>query len=118
MDNKLSELSKPVVWVPKSELAMVNSGDSVLVEADLCAVQRFNEDPLYSQEYVSALLARIEELEWRELNSTELKELLTWHPTEKSAATDPILWAAMRNKINFTLARAAADESVKEQSNG
>lgn len=55
MDNKLSELSKPVVWVPKSQLAMVNSGDSVLVEADLCAVQRFNEDPLYSQEYVSAL---------------------------------------------------------------
>ncbi|HGM7737330.1 TPA: hypothetical protein ACKQIG_000924 [Serratia marcescens] len=55
MDNKLSELSKPVVWVPKSQLAMVNSGDAVLVEADLCAVQRFNEDPLYSQEYVSAL---------------------------------------------------------------
>lgn len=63
MDNKLSELSKPVVWVPKSQLAMVNSGDAVLVEADLCAVQRFNEDPLYSQEYVSALTQRIAELE-------------------------------------------------------
>ncbi|HFD3848855.1 TPA: hypothetical protein ACF3R9_005433, partial [Serratia marcescens] len=61
---------------------------------------------------------RIEELEWRELNSTELKELLTWHPTENSAATDPILWAAMRNKINLTRVRVANDEAMKEQSNG
>lgn len=114
MDNKLSELSKPVAYTDAEELRFHHA------TSDMWPVPLgFGKDvPLYSQEYVSALLARIEELEWRELNSTELKELLTWHPTERSAATDPILWAAMRNKINFTLARVAADEAMKEQSNG
>ncbi|MEN4247973.1 hypothetical protein P9A06_25650 [Serratia marcescens] len=115
MDNKLSELSKPVGFVSKQAQALLKSGDTASVRP-FFDVQ--GSSPLYSQGYVSALLARIEELEWRELNSTELKELLTWHPTERSAATDPILWAAMRNKINFTLARVAADEAKKEQSNG
>ncbi|MBI6135991.1 hypothetical protein JEP93_22620 [Serratia marcescens] len=106
---KLSELSKPVAWEVKGILCHSEEEARIYVgEPDL----------LYSQEYVSALLSRIEELEWRELNSTELKELLTWHPTEKSAATDPILWAAMRNKINLTRVRVASDEAMKEQSNG
>ncbi|WP_400258235.1 hypothetical protein [Serratia nevei] len=133
MDNKLSELSKPVGYYRLSE-----DGVSYYLSSP---TEKLDEEvvPLYSQEYVSALdkvaqywigesagwkkraedaEKRIEELEWRELNSTELKELLTWHPTENSAATDPILWAAMRNKINFTLARIAVDEAMKEQSNG
>ncbi|MDP8624887.1 MULTISPECIES: hypothetical protein [Serratia] len=114
MDNKLSELSKPVAWKFKN----ADGGDRVSLERKANIYGRHDFQPCYSQEYVSALLARIEELEWRELNSTELKELLTWHPTEKSAATDPILWAAMRNKINFTLARIAVDEAMKDQSNG
>ncbi|MGE2220423.1 hypothetical protein AB4J75_09585 [Serratia marcescens] len=109
MDNKLSELSKPVAWEVKGILCHSEEEARVYVG---------EPEPLYSQEYVSALLARIEELEWRELNSTELKELLTWQPTEKSAATDPILWAAMRNKINLTRIRVAGDEAKKEQSNG
>ncbi|HFD3888006.1 TPA: hypothetical protein ACF3R3_002247 [Serratia marcescens] len=112
MDNKLSELSKPVGYYRLSEDGVSYYLSSHTEKLDDAVV------PLYSQEYVSALLARIEEFEWRELNSTELKELLTWHPTEKSAATDPILWAAMRNKINFTLARIAVDEAMEEQSNG
>lgn len=133
MDNKLSELSKPVAydyqiagaciadghnengkWVDwNNKLSRYCPPDWMVEEGKVTEIK-----PLYSQEYVSALLARIDELEWRELNSTELKELLTWHPTENSAATDPILWAAMRNKINFTLARVAADEAKKERSNG
>ncbi|MGQ5735495.1 hypothetical protein ACUNI2_27545 [Serratia sp. IR-2025] len=115
---KLSELRKPVAEIRKHYPLGIDAPASAFFQPleGLSAVN-FG-DLLYSQEYVSALLARIEELEWRELNSTELKELLTWHPTERSAATDPILWAAMRNKINFTLARVAADEAMKEQSNG
>lgn len=113
MDNKLSELSKPVAQIYYDE-----HDSSVMRIGWLRGDEPKNPEPLYSQEYVSALLARIEELEWRELNSTELKELLTWHPTEMSAATDPILWAAMRNKINLTRIRVAGDEAKKEQSNG
>ncbi|WP_171887447.1 hypothetical protein [Serratia marcescens] len=131
--NKLSELSKPVGYYRLSE-----DGVSYYLSSP---TEKLDEEvvPLYSQEYVSALdkvaqywigesagwkkraedaEKRIEELEWRELNSTELKELLTWHPTENSAATDPILWAAMRNKINLTRVRVASDEAKKEQSNG
>ncbi|MGS4265991.1 hypothetical protein [Serratia marcescens] len=115
MDNKLSELSKPVGFVSKLAQTFLECGETASIRP-FFDVQ--GSSPLYSQEYVSALLARIEELEWRELNSTELKELLTWHPTENSAATDPILWAAMRNKINLTRVRVASDEAKKEQSNG
>lgn len=110
MNNKLSELSNPVGYFTKQR-----DGNYWPLSK---STAKMNMEPLYSQEYVSALLARIDELEWRELNSTELKELLTWHPTENSAATDPILWAAMRNKINFTRVRVASDEAKKEQSNG
>lgn len=118
MDNKLNELSKPVAWTDERGNLCTNRNKERGLES------RYHQDyekyttPFYSQEYVSALLSRIEELEWRELNSTELKELLTWHPTEKSAATDPILWAAMRNKINLTRVRVASDEAKKEQGNG
>ncbi len=131
MDNKLSELGKTVAYDYQIAGACIADGnnkkwvDWINELSHECPPAWMIDDgkvtdlkPLYSQEYVSALLARIEELEWRELNSTELKELLTWHSTERSAATDPILWAAMRNKINFTLARVAADEAMKEQSNG
>lgn len=113
MDNKLSELSKPYGY----EYVTAGRG-RVVMSRTLPPVEMREVIPLYSQEYVSALLARIEELEWRELNSTELKELLTWHPTENSAATDPILWAAMHNKISLALVRVAVDEAKKEQSNG
>ncbi|HFF9830544.1 hypothetical protein V6307_14900 [Serratia marcescens] len=130
--SELSELSKPVMYsITCNGVVEEIGGDSQgfvreEVQAELDSWENgsvgipdgYSVSALYSQEYVSALLARIEELEWRELNSTELKELLTWHPTEMSAATDPILWAAMRNKINFTLAWVAADEAKKEQSNG
>ncbi|MGS3332089.1 hypothetical protein ACB374_17450 [Serratia marcescens] len=116
MDNKLSELSKPVAWILGTPACKHLTTDEEY--ANWYVEKMSTALPLYSQEYVSALLARIEELEWRELNSTELKELLTWHPTENSAATDPILWAAMRNKINLTRVRVASDEAKKEQSNG
>lgn len=121
MDNKLSELSKPIGVSFKSDIDLMKSGRMIhgqmTVWKSTVGIPD-SQEGVYSQEYVSALLERISELEWRELNSTELKELLTWHPTERSAATDPTLWAAMRNKINLTRIRVAGDEAKKEQSNG
>ncbi|BEO21873.1 hypothetical protein SMQC20_04570 [Serratia marcescens] len=70
MDNKLSELSKPVGFVSKQAQALLKSGDTASIRP-FFDVQ--GSSPLYSQEYVSALLTRIEELEkketWRERQS-------------------------------------------------
>ncbi|HAT3712407.1 TPA: hypothetical protein I8583_001262 [Serratia marcescens] len=57
MDNKLSELSKPVAWEVKGILCHSEEEARIYVG---------EPEPLYSQEYVSALLARIEELEKKE----------------------------------------------------
>lgn len=58
MDNKLSELSKPVAYLHRSGKVVTReecSGDDVF--AICCKVEK----PIYSQEYVSALLAELEE---------------------------------------------------------
>lgn len=70
MDNKLSELSNPAWIVGQQEIADFMRGDEALL------VRGYDPDStepalrMYSQEYISALLARIEELEkkeaWRE----------------------------------------------------
>jgi len=62
MDNKLSELSKPVGFVSKQAQALLKSGDTASVRP-FFDVQ--GSSPLYSQEYVSALLADNEYMRWR-----------------------------------------------------
>ncbi|MGP3075895.1 hypothetical protein [Serratia marcescens] len=57
MDNKLSELSKPVGFVSKQAQVLLKSGDTASVRP-FFDVQ--GSSPLYSQEYVSALLAENE----------------------------------------------------------
>ncbi|MEI7112744.1 hypothetical protein [Serratia sp. TMDUHS_CL] len=63
MDNKLSELSKPVAWTDERGNLCTNRNKERGLES------RYHQDyekyttPFYSQEYVSALLARIAELE-------------------------------------------------------
>lgn len=58
MDNKLSELSKPVAWtwsaygMQHATTEEDESAELILDGVDVC--------PLYSQEYVSALLAELE----------------------------------------------------------
>ncbi len=64
MDNK-SELSKPVGFIEQSGMDYLRSGEDADIWPD---GGRGDDIPLYSQEYVSALLERIEELE-----STEIK---------------------------------------------
>ncbi|HID8164653.1 TPA: hypothetical protein ACXIGD_000309 [Serratia marcescens] len=56
MDNKLSELSKPVGFVSKQAQVLLKSGDTASVRP-FFDVQ--GSSPLYSQEYVSALLEEI-----------------------------------------------------------
>ncbi|HIE1469046.1 TPA: hypothetical protein ACXJS2_001725 [Serratia marcescens] len=60
MDNKLSELSKPVGFVSKQAQALLKSGDTASVRP-FFDVQ--GSSPLYSQEYVSALIQRTERLD-------------------------------------------------------
>jgi hypothetical protein len=66
MDNKLSELSKPVMYVVRT----LDGSDASVKNYKYTAPKGFTSNPLYSQEYVSALLAdneakdkRIAELE-------------------------------------------------------
>lgn len=58
MDNKLSELSKPVAQIYYDE-----HDSSVMRIGWLRSDEPKNPEPLYSQEYVSALTQRIAELE-------------------------------------------------------
>jgi len=39
--------SEPAAWVPMSQLSLLWKKNGVVVEADLSAIQRFNEVPLY-----------------------------------------------------------------------
>ncbi len=59
MDNKLSELSKPVAY--KFDHGVMGPGDFKYGTPQMhSAAKDENASPLYSQEYVSALLAEIE----------------------------------------------------------
>ncbi|MEN4075986.1 hypothetical protein [Serratia marcescens] len=57
MDNKLSELSKPVGFIEQSGMDYLRSGEDADIWPD---GGRGDDIPLYSQEYVSALLAELE----------------------------------------------------------
>lgn len=60
MDNKLSELSKPVAWV-KADRNLAENWSCTDPEA-VTSTEGWHSDynPTYSQEYVSALLAELE----------------------------------------------------------
>ncbi|OCO80410.1 MULTISPECIES: hypothetical protein [Serratia] len=60
MDNK-SELSKPVAWAHRPEInAPIDVTENEYVARNWRDVHERNVQPLYSQEYVSALLAELE----------------------------------------------------------
>lgn len=59
---KLSELSKPAAFIVRSPRGDVAYRTISQTDADYIAQKGYESEPLYSQEYVSALLARIEEL--------------------------------------------------------
>lgn len=72
MDNKLSELSKPVAWKlhHRDRYYFEENADVVAIAE---SVGKAKGDAVYSQEYVSALLARIEELEATEIKPEGMK---------------------------------------------
>lgn len=78
MDNKLSELSKPVGFVSKQAQTLLKSGDTASVRP-FFDVQ--GSSPLYSQEYVSALLARIAEMEAGHQEAA--KQIASWRRIAK-----------------------------------
>lgn len=63
MNNKLSELSKPVAWVLGTPSCKHLTTDAEY--ADWYLKHGSTASPLYSQEYVSALQADIEYMRWR-----------------------------------------------------
>ncbi|MDX7082522.1 hypothetical protein [Serratia marcescens] len=65
MDNKQSELSKPAWIVGEKEIADFMGGDEALLVRGHDAESTEPALRMYSQEYVSALLADIEYMRWR-----------------------------------------------------
>ncbi|HCH6765099.1 TPA: hypothetical protein NK775_001749 [Serratia marcescens] len=81
MDNKLSELSKPVAWV-KADRNIAENWSCTDPEAVISTEGWHSDyDPPYSQEYVSALLARIAELEAG--HQEEAKQIASWRRIAK-----------------------------------
>jgi hypothetical protein len=72
--DKLSELSKPVAWVLHTRGGDVPTLDECYV-ANAEGMENIHSSPLYSQEYVSALLQRIAELEKKERH-TERQDVI------------------------------------------
>lgn len=60
MDNKLSELSKPVAWASQRHIDTRHRIEAFTDEESANGTRWVKVAPLYSQEYVSALLAELE----------------------------------------------------------
>ncbi|CAI1705100.1 Uncharacterised protein [Serratia proteamaculans] len=113
MDNKLSELSKPVMYVVRT---LDGSVASVKVH-NYTAPKGFTSAPLYSQEYVSALLQRIDELEVAEIKPEGLKLMI-----EAIGAHGYIVGCLVQGRPDLALEEsrkwANAFSQAAEQSNG
>lgn len=73
MDNKLSELSKPFAWTDSDAVDILNAGKWAPVFPE-----KYQDSfPLYSQEYVSTLLAELEAKDKRIAELESGNELLT-----------------------------------------
>lgn len=126
MDNKLSELSKPVMYVVRTLDGSVAS----VKNYKYTAPKGFTSNPLYSQEYVSALLSQIEAD--KEIKARLCRESNNLHDrlktTEKriaelGQAMHHIHGAAMDITVPRTAIAKAAELAVEystmqEQSNG
>jgi hypothetical protein len=80
MNNKLSELSKPVAWMHRQLDISKSNSDKADLSVDVRA--RYS-DALYSQEYVSALLSQIEAD--REIKARLCRESNSLHDGLKAA---------------------------------
>ncbi|MDP8798279.1 hypothetical protein QZQ15_09770 [Serratia marcescens] len=85
MDNKLSELSKPVAWVLGTPSCKHLTADAEY--ADWYLEHGSTAAPLYSQEYVSALLA---ELEFEKQNNAGVAGMIEDYETKLEAKDERI----------------------------
>ncbi|MGP2988331.1 hypothetical protein ACTVLM_14495 [Serratia marcescens] len=106
MDNKLSELSKPVGFVSKQAQALLKSGDTASVRP-FFDVQ--GSSPLYSQEYVSALLA---ELEFEKQNNSGVAGMVEDYETKLEAKDKRI--AELEAKLNHYVSAERASASFDQ----
>lgn len=123
MDNKLSELSKPVAWTDERGNLCTNRNKERGLES------RYHQDyekyttPFYSQEYVSALIQRAERLDSMLTESVQaLKET-----EQKSAELEQAMRHIHGALLDITVPRIAIAKAaelavehaaMKEQSNG
>ncbi|CAI2057184.1 hypothetical protein [Serratia entomophila] len=77
MDNKPSELSKPAAFIVRSPRGDVAYRTISQTDADYIAQKGYASEPLYSQEYVSALEKRIAEFETEEARRKLIRD--TWN---------------------------------------
>lgn len=112
---KLSELSKPAAWVLGTPSCKHLTADAEY--ADWYLEHGSTADPLYSQEYVSALLARIAELEIGEIKPEGLKLMI-----EAIGAHGYIVGCLVQGRQDLALEEsrkwAEAFSQAAEQSNG
>ncbi|ASL91587.1 hypothetical protein BVG94_02505 [Serratia marcescens] len=130
MDNKLSELSKPVAWLAIYHGDVYDEAISITRSVVEAQAERFGWEsalteinPLYSQEYVSALIQRAERIDSMLTESVQaLKET-----EQKSAELEQAMRHIHGALLDITVPRVAIAKAaelavehanMKEQSNG
>lgn len=96
MDNKLSELSRPVAWTWNA-YGMQHATTEEDESAELI-LDGVDVNPLYSQEYVSALLAELE---------AKTKHIADMEHVVAAAKCDDELWDAMAHRLKTLEAKLA-----------
>ncbi len=110
MDNKLSELSKPAAFIVRSPLGDVAYRTISQADADYIAARKgYISEPLYSQEYVSALL---EEMGVRERSLISNCVDYEYDLIEMKRRAE-----AAEQRVS-ELEQAMKEQAMKEQSNG
>ena len=130
MDNKLSELSKPVAWLAIYHGEVYDDAISITRSVVEAQAERFGWEsalteitPLYSQEYVSALIQRAERLDSMLTESVQALKETEQKIAELEQAMRHIHGAALDITVpRVAIAKAAGlaveHAAMKEQSNG
>ncbi|MBH3232313.1 hypothetical protein I5R56_07380 [Serratia marcescens] len=121
MDNKLSELSKPVAWISESNLRNLRKGVNAVYVKNAPILAK--PVAIYSQEYVSALIHRAERLDSMLTESVQALKETEQKIAELEQAMHHIHGALLDITVpRIAIAKAAElaveHANMKEQSNG
>ncbi|MBW9430726.1 hypothetical protein FHC77_08200 [Atlantibacter hermannii] len=122
--DKLSELSKPVAWAHRPDInAPIDVTENAYVASNWRDFHGRDVQPHYSQEYVSALLARIANLEFEQggygysvledLNG-KIKRIAELERDVAAAKCDDELWDAMAHRLKTLEDRLATPVRLPE----